>query len=117
MAAEMTSGAYRVGTTTAVASAPLVQGRASRSRLPRERQPLGRDPWDLPGRVAAYDLQRGTSGISRPFPSHLAGKPGATLGYCVRECVNRGRRRRPWLGPRRCALLIGLGWLGFALLF
>jgi len=35
----------------------------------------------------------------------------------VRECVNRGRRRRPWLGPRRCALLIGLGWLGFALLF
>ena len=52
-------------------------------------------------------------GISRPFPSGLAGKAGATLGYGVRECVNRGSD----VGPVRCALLIALSWLSFCALF
>jgi len=35
----------------------------------------------------------------------------------VRECVNRSWSRRLGLSPRRCALLIALGWLAFAGLF
>jgi len=54
-----------------------------------------------------------TSGISRLFPSQLAHKAGATLGYGVRECVEP----RALLSPRRCAFLIVLAWLGFCVLF
>jgi hypothetical protein len=52
-------------------------------------------------------------GISRPFPSQLAAKAGATLGYGVRECIKRVGDT----GAVRCALLITLAWLAFFGLF
>jgi hypothetical protein len=48
-------------------------------------------------------------GISRPFPSLLAAKAGTTLGYGVRECIERGSHS----GAVRCALAIVLSWLAF----
>lgn len=52
-------------------------------------------------------------GISRPFPSQVAVKAGATLGYGVRQCIDRACDT----GPVRCALLIALAWLAFSGLF
>jgi len=92
--------------------AQIVQARASPIH-PGERQRLDRDPLDLPGGVAASELQPGTSGISRPFPRRLARKAGATLGYCVRECVEP--TAEPFL--RTCALSIVLSMLAFFGLF
>lgn len=51
--------------------------------------------------------------ISRPFPSWVADKAGATLGYGVRECVNRSSQA----GAVRCARLVALAWLAFFGLF